>query len=89
MTPHMGTDSVMVGPSLWSQRPRRSSAGYFRTELKKPFQKQSRYENGLINQSTDLWTQGEGEGEGEMYGESNMETYNTMCKIDNQWELAL
>ena len=23
-------------------------------------------------------------GEGEMYGESNMETYNTICKIDSQ-----
>ena len=49
MTAHAGTDSVMVGPSLWSQSPRGSSAGYFRTELKKPFQKQSRDESGLIN----------------------------------------
>ena len=29
------------------------------------------------------------EGEGEMYGESNIEIYNTICKIDNQWELAV
>ena len=29
------------------------------------------------------------EGEGEMYGESNMETYNTICKIDSQWEFAV
>ena len=28
-------------------------------------------------------------GEGEMYGESNMETYITICKIDNQWEFAV
>ena len=28
-------------------------------------------------------------GEGEMYGDSNMETYITICKIDNQWEFAL
>ena len=28
----------------------------------------------------------EGEREGKMYGESNMETYNTICKIDSQWE---
>ena len=36
-------------------------------------------------------TYGHGErgGEGEMYGESNMETYSTMCKIDSQWELAV
>ena len=24
-----------------------------------------------------------------MYGESNMETYTTMCKIDSHWELAV
>ena len=29
------------------------------------------------------------EEEGEMYGESNMETYNTICKIDSQWEFAV
>ena len=29
------------------------------------------------------------EGEGEMYGKSNMETYITTCKIDNQWEFAV
>ena len=32
---------------------------------------------------------GEMEGEGEMYGESNMETYITICKIDSQWEFAV
>ena len=29
------------------------------------------------------------EGEGEIYGESDIEIYNTICKIDNQWELAV
>ena len=29
------------------------------------------------------------EGEGEMYGESNMEIYNSICKIDSQWEFAV
>ena len=24
-----------------------------------------------------------------MYGESNMETYITICKIDSQWEIAV
>ena len=24
-----------------------------------------------------------------MYGESNMETYITVCKIDSQWEFAV
>ena len=27
--------------------------------------------------------------EGEMYGESNMETYITICKADSQWEFAV
>ena len=34
-------------------------------------------------------TGGRGRGEGEMYGESNMETYITICKIDSQWKLAV
>ena len=40
---------------------------------------------------TDLWEPlGAGEeGEGGMHGESNMETYITVCKIDSQWEFAL
>ena len=32
---------------------------------------------------------GERGGEGEMYGESNMETYITIHKIDSQWEFAV
>ena len=32
---------------------------------------------------------GEREGEGEMYGESNMETYITIYKIESQWEFAV
>ena len=28
-------------------------------------------------------------GEGEMYGESNMETYITVCKIDSQWKFSV
>ena len=27
--------------------------------------------------------------EGEMYGETNTETYITVCKIDSQWEFAV
>ena len=34
-------------------------------------------------------TRGRGRGEGEMYGESNMETYITVCKIDSQQEFAV
>ena len=36
-------------------------------------------------------TYGHGErgGGGEMYGKSKMETYTTICKIDNQWEFAV
>ena len=33
--------------------------------------------------------QGERGGEGDMYGNSNMETYITTCKIDSQWEFAV
>jgi len=36
-----------------------------------------------------LMDMGERGGEGEMYGESNMETYITICKIDSQWEFAV
>ena len=32
---------------------------------------------------------GERGGEGEMCGNSNMETYITICKIDSQWEFAV
>ena len=32
------------------------------------------------------WERG---GEAEMYAESNMETYITICKIDSQWEFAV
>ena len=38
-------------------------------------------------QRIDFWTWGSGEGE--MYAESNMETYITVCKIDSQWEFAV
>ena len=29
------------------------------------------------------------EGEDEMYGKVNIETYITICKIDNQWEFVV
>ena len=35
-----------------------------------------------------LWTWGGGE-EGEMYGESNMETYIAICKMDSQGEFVV
>ena len=34
-------------------------------------------------------TGGKEEEEGELYGESNIEVYNTICKIDNQWEFVV
>ena len=34
-------------------------------------------------------TVGGEEGEGKMCGERNMEIYNTICKIDSQWEFAM
>ena len=38
-----------------------------------------------------FFTYGHGKrgGEGEMYGESNTETYITICKIDSQQEFAI
>ena len=32
---------------------------------------------------------GKREGESKLYGKSNMGTYITICKIDNQWEFAV
>ena len=32
---------------------------------------------------------GERGGKGKMYGQSNMETYITICKTDSQWEFAV
>jgi len=43
--------------------------------------------NRRTKQTMDM--EGEEEGEGEMYGENNMETYNTICKINSQWEFAV
>ena len=42
-------------------------------------------ETGIENRLLDT----ERGGEGEMYGESNTETYITICKIDSQWECAV
>ena len=36
-----------------------------------------------------MGTGGGEEEEGEMYGESNLETNDTKCKIDRQWEFAI
>ena len=41
----------------------------------------------MVNRPMDV-REGE-EGEGEMYGKSNMETVNTIYKIDGQWEYAV
>ena len=41
----------------------------------------------IENRLTDMgWCGG---GEGEMYGDSNMQTYITICKRDSQWEFAV
>ena len=44
-------------------------------------------ETDIENRPIDM--EGGEEGEGEVYGDSNMETYNTICKIDSQWEFAV
>ena len=44
----------------------------------------------MEKQRTDLWSWGEGRREMvKMEGESNMESYITICKTDGQWEFAL
>ena len=44
------------------------------------------WRNRHRKQTYGFWERG---GEGEMYGKSNMETYITICKIDNQQEFAV
>ena len=46
--------------------------------------------NGEIDIEKRLMDMGGGEeGDGEMYGESNIEIYNVMCKTESQWEFAV
>ena len=45
--------------------------------------------NGKTNEENRLIDTEKRGGEGEMYGESNMETYITMCKIDSQGKFAI
>ena len=42
-----------------------------------------------INHRYQTYGRGERGGEGGMYGESNLETYITICKIDSQCEFAV
>ena len=42
-----------------------------------------------MEKQTQTYGHGEKGGEGEMYGESNMETCNTICKIDSHWEFTV
>ena len=37
----------------------------------------------------EIYGHGERGGEGEVYGESNMKTYITICKIDSQQEFSI
>ena len=51
----------------------------------------------FLSASSTLWVQKlwiknippKEEREGRIYGECNMETYITVCKIDSQWEFAV
>ena len=43
----------------------------------------------LVGQWLRICLSGERGGESEMYGDSNMETYITICKIDRQREFAV
>ena len=46
-------------------------------------------ETDIENRPMDTGGERREEGEREMYGESNTEMYNTICKIDSQWEFAI
>ena len=47
-------------------------------------------QQGTQTLRTGVWTWLAGEvGEGGMYGEKNIETYITICKIDSQWGFFL
>ena len=43
----------------------------------------------MEKQTENTYGHGERGREDEMYGESNMKTYITICKIDSQWEFAV
>ena len=45
--------------------------------------------NPMCRAAMEKQAHGERGGEGEVYGESDMETYITICKIDSQWEFAV
>ena len=47
------------------------------------------YLHGSSGDTEQSYGHGERGWEGEVYGESNMETYITICKIDSQWEFAV
>ena len=46
-------------------------------------------ETDIENRLTDMAQGSRGEGEGGRHGESNMETYIAICKVDSQWEFAV
>ena len=43
----------------------------------------------MEKQTEQTYGHGESGEDSEMYGKSNMKTYITICKIDNQWEFAV
>ena len=47
------------------------------------------YLQGSSGDTEQSYGHGERGWEGEVYGESNMETYITICKIDSQWEFTV
>ena len=58
-------------------------------DLKRWFQRISLQGSNEERHREQTYGQLERGGEGKMYGESNMETYITICKIDSQWEFAV
>ena len=58
-------------------------------DLKRWFQTISLQGSNEDRHREQTYGQGERGGESEMYGESNIETYINICKIDSQWEFPV
>ena len=84
-------DEPRVSYTEWSKSERKKEISYtdkYIWNLKRWYQWiYFQGSNGEIDtENRPMDTGGEEEREGEMCGESSMEIYNTICKIDSQWE---
>ena len=77
-------------PAMWETWVRSLGRERIYTESRKMVLKNLFTGKQWINKHRELtYGHGEREGEGELYRKSIMETFITICKIDNQWEFAV